>query len=117
MSFLELEKKNDDNEESKQVKVSRTTFDAACVFGAATLVQVLVPSPLDYFLFPAVAAAWFVQTGQDSWMIDYTYNHAKNACQRARNLATEFINHHKQNALASTADSDEIVGDINDSDE
>ena len=112
MSDIESQK----SPEVKQVKVSRTSFDAACVFGAATLVQVVVPSPLDYFLFPAIAAAWFVQTGQDSWMIDYTYTHVKNLSQSARNLATDFIEQHKQKALENVADLNEQV-DNDDDDE
>jgi hypothetical protein len=113
MSDIESQNTHQDN---KQIKVSRKSFDAACVFGAATLVQVIVPSPLDYFLFPAVAAAWFVQSGQDSWMIDYTYTHVKNLSQSARNLAVDFIEQHKQKALESVADLDENDDDDDDDD-
>jgi hypothetical protein len=60
----------------EQIKVDRKSFDAACIFAAATLVQLFVPSPLDYFLFPATAAAWFVHSGQNSWMIDYAHTKA-----------------------------------------
>jgi len=91
----------------EKVQVSRKTFDAACVFAGATLAQILVPRPLDYFLFPTAAAVWFVHSGQDSWMIDYAYNNAKALGITAKALATDFINQHRQKAIANLTDDDE----------
>lgn len=91
---MEVEDESFQQQDAAPVSVNRTTFDAACVFAAATLFQVIVPSPLDHFLFPAAAAVWFVQTKQDPWMIDYAYQHAhrvKALTVQAKNLAIDFV--------------------------
>ena len=68
----------------------RKVFDAACVFGAASVVQFLVPTPLDYFLFPGVVAYLFVQSGQSSQVIDSAYTQSKRFASNIRDIASSF---------------------------
>jgi len=93
--------------EMSEIKVSRKTFDAACVFAGVSVLQFAIPSPLDYFLLPTAAAYWFVQSGQDSWMIDYAYENAHVIAGNLKHIAQEFIERQRQNAAPNDDDDDE----------
>lgn len=83
--------------------MSRKTFDAACVFAGVSVIQCVIPSPLDYLLLPSAVAYWFVQSGQDSWMIDYAYENAHVVAGNLKHIATDIIQRQYQVAEVETS--------------
>ena len=73
------------------METDKKYFDAACVFGVASAVQLFIPWPLDSLLFPGAVAFWFVQSGQSNSVMDYAFDKAKPLVGNARSLLTSLI--------------------------
>lgn len=72
----------------------KQTFNALTVFVAAAAVQFVVPSSLDWVLFPAVATYWFVSTKQESAVLDTV---------RSKSIDTFHVVHQKISTFLSAA--------------
>lgn len=74
---------------------NRKIFDATVIFFCASVAQFIVPAPLDSFLFPAGLAYWYVQSGQDSWILDTVHEKAGgkviNVFTGAKDLAYSYM--------------------------
>jgi len=77
--------------EEEKVKVDRKTFDALCVFAGVSVVQAIVPSPLDYLLLPGAVSYWFVSSGQDSWIIDTMYEKGKILAANLNHIKNDYM--------------------------
>ena len=64
----------------------KRSYDACVVFMAAATVQWITPWPLDCLLLPGAVAYWYVQSGQSSFMLDYTFKHASTVAGNMRHI-------------------------------
>ncbi len=54
-------------------KQARRAFETGVIFVSATCAQFFVPFPLNLFLVPAIASAWWFSSGFESAAMDYAY--------------------------------------------
>ena len=68
------------------METDKKYFDAACIFGAAAVAQLVIPWPLDSLLFPGALAYWWVQTNQRNVVVDYAFDKARPLVGNARSI-------------------------------
>lgn len=62
----------------------KLAYAAATVFFGTAIVQFIIPHPLDSLLLPCAAAAWFVTSGQELWVVDEIHARSKPLVASAR---------------------------------
>ena len=76
---------------SKQLLKERYVFNAGVVFIGTAVAQYLVPSPLDSLLLPAAISYWYVQSGQESWLLDSLYDKSSITVRSACTNTSDYI--------------------------
>lgn len=76
---------------SNIISATPKSVETWTVFGAAMLVQYIVPAPLDSLLLPGAVTYWWISTNQNHWIVEQVSQKASETLQKVGLYCSEVL--------------------------